>query len=227
MQHDKLYVQGISRDSSLYHPKQFAAGGFIAVGTGHVRNAGREPERFAGSHQVHGIDGNGAVAPGARNGTQGVQPGFCVPERHVFHGGRGFQGDSRNAHDPQKLELAYMREAYHSLKPEDIAHIREILERIKHEWQQHIFFHADDKDFHMALFSRLNNPTLLSLMDAIWSVDENFQKEEKFKYLDDTVIKHEKIVHALEAHNEEAFVAAMLTHFSSGKYTSQDSFEEY
>ena len=127
----------------------------------------------------------------------------------------------------KRLELAYMREAFHSLRDEDIVHIREILERIKREWEKHILFHADDKDFHMALFSRLNNSTLLSLMDAIWSVDENFQKEEKFKYLDDTVIKHEKIVRALETHNEEAFEAAMLTHFSSGKYTSENSFEEY
>ena len=60
----------------------------------------------------------------------------------------------------------------------------------------------------MSLFSRLNNQTLLSLMDAIWSVDENFHTEEKFKHLDDTIVRHENIVHALEARNEEAFEAA-------------------
>ena len=63
-----------------------------------------------------------------------------------------------------------MREAYYSLGDEDIAHIRQILENIKATWKQHIFFHADDREFHMSLFSRLNNQTLLSLMDAIWSV---------------------------------------------------------
>ena len=64
-------------------------------------------------------------------------------------------------------------------------------------------------------------------MDAIWSVDENFHTEEKFKHLDDTIVRHENIVHALEARNEEAFEAAMLMHFSSGKYSNTNSFAEF
>lgn len=127
----------------------------------------------------------------------------------------------------KRLELSFMREAYYSLGDEDIAHIRQILENIKATWKQHIFFHADDREFHMSLFSRLNNQTLLSLMDAIWSVDENFHTEEKFKHLDDTIVRHENIVHALEARNEEAFEAAMLMHFSSGKYSNTNSFAEF
>lgn len=126
----------------------------------------------------------------------------------------------------KKLELSFMDEAFYSLNAEDIRNIREILERIKAEWKQHIFFHADDRDFHMALFDKLNNPTLMSLMDAIWAIDENFQTELKFKHLDETIIKHENIVRALEAHNIEAFEAAMLAHFSSGKYSNMNNFSE-
>lgn len=126
----------------------------------------------------------------------------------------------------KKLELSYMSEAYRTLEAEDIQNIRKILEEIKEKWKNHIFFHADDRAFHMALFRRMNNPTLLSLMEAIWSVDENFKKEEKLKYLDETIVKHENIVRALEAHNQELFEASMLAHFSSGKYSGK-SFEEY
>ena len=138
--------------------------------------------------------------------------------------------DSKAIHDMliirKKLELSYMQEAYHSLRPEDIARIRGILEHLKQQWEQHIFFHADDRDFHMALFSRLDNPSLLSVMDSIWSVDATFRIEEKSKYLDSTIVKHENIVRAVEAHNLEAFCAAMLAHFSSGKYSSNDTFTE-
>ena len=126
----------------------------------------------------------------------------------------------------KKIELGYMREAYTALTEDDIRRIRGILEEIKHKWDKQIFFHADDKDFHMSLFSHLNNRTLSSLLDAIWAVDENFKKDEKVKFMGDTVQKHENIVRALEQHNEEAFEAAMLAHFSSGKYSTTNSFEE-
>lgn len=130
----------------------------------------------------------------------------------------------------KKIELGYMRQAYQALTEEDVHHIRGILEGIKAKWEQQIFFHADDREFHMALFAHMENKTLTSLLNAIWSVDEHFKIEEKSKYLDDTIVKHENIVLALEHHNLEAFEAAMLAHFSSGKYastTSNITFEEY
>lgn len=127
----------------------------------------------------------------------------------------------------KRLELGYMRKAYETLLPEDIANIRSILDRIKAEWEAHRYFHADDRAFHLAIFSRVNNRSLLSMMEAIWDVDANFKTEEKFKHLDETIIKHENIVRALENQNQEAFEAAMMLHFASGKYSRQNSFEEY
>lgn len=126
----------------------------------------------------------------------------------------------------KKIELGYMRQAYQQLTDEDVKRIRGILEGIKAKWQQKIFFHADDRAFHMALFSHLNNRTLTSFLNAIWSVDENFRTEEKVKYLDDSIAKHESIVRALEAHNQDAFEAAMLMHFSTGKYSVTGNFRD-
>ncbi len=127
----------------------------------------------------------------------------------------------------KSIELSYMRQAYLALSGEDIRYIRECLESIKSKWQQRIFFHADDKNFHMALFRHLNNSVLTSLLDAIWAVDENFQPEEKTKHLDNTIAKHEAIVVALEQHDYDAFAKAMEAHFASGKYSGMNTFEEY
>ena len=89
------------------------------------------------------------------------------------------------------------------------------------------FFHADDRKFHMTIFRRIGNRTLLSMMEAIWDVDANFKTEQKFKHLDEVIIKHENIVRALEARNQEAFEAAMMAHFASGKYSKVNDFSEY
>ena len=118
----------------------------------------------------------------------------------------------------KRIELGYMRQAYAKLTPADVAAVRTILERIKECWAHRQPFHAEDRAFHMALFAPLGNKTLESLMNAIWSVDENFKVEEKFAHLDGTIDKHENIVRALEEHNEAAFEAAMMYHFATGKF---------
>lgn len=127
----------------------------------------------------------------------------------------------------KRLELGFMKQAYQSLTEEDIRLIRRILTHIRQEWEQHRFFHADDREFHMTIFRRIGNRTLLSMMKAIWDVDANFKTEQKFKHLDETIIKHENIVRALEARNQEAFEAAMMAHFASGKYSKVNDFSEY
>lgn len=125
------------------------------------------------------------------------------------------------------IELSYMSRAYDAMDDEAVRTVRAILETIKAKWARHIFFHADDRDFHMALFEPLGNRSMLSLMDAIWSVDASFHVDQKLKYLDDTVTKHERIVRALEARDKPAFEEAMCAHFASGKYATGASFEEY
>ena len=126
----------------------------------------------------------------------------------------------------KKLELAYMKEAYRTLTMADVQNIRAILERIKKEWENNIYFHADDREFHMALFSRVDNAALRAILSSIWDFDENFQVAKKMRYMGRTISKHENIVLALEERNQEAFEAAMLVHFSSGKYASGAKAEE-
>ncbi len=125
------------------------------------------------------------------------------------------------------LELAYMRQAFHALNGEDIKAMRTCTDTIRAKWQRKEFFSEDDRAFHMALFRPLDNGVLNSLMEAIWAVDDGFQLEQKQPHLDNTISKHEAIVDALEAHDFPAFARAMDAHFSSGKYLSSGSYEEY
>ncbi|NLF28181.1 MAG: FadR family transcriptional regulator [Clostridiales bacterium] len=118
----------------------------------------------------------------------------------------------------KKIELGYMREAFRVLSDGHIAHLREVFERFKAKHESRVADLTDDRDFHMAIFTPLNNNTLITLLDAIWQVDATFQLEEKMQFKGTTTTDHENILRALEEHNEEAFVAAMLAHFSSGKY---------
>ncbi|MBQ4074441.1 MAG: FadR family transcriptional regulator [Clostridia bacterium] len=125
------------------------------------------------------------------------------------------------------LELGYMRQAFHALKKEDIAHIRECADEIKSRWDNGEMFVEADHEFHMAIFRPLDNGVLNSLLEAIWAVDDGFQLEQKMPYLSSSVNKHDAIVAALENYDYMAFAKAMEAHFSSGKYLTSNTYEEY
>ena len=125
------------------------------------------------------------------------------------------------------LELAYMRQAFHAVTEEDIRTMRGCADAMREKWSRGEFFIQEDKDFHLTLFHSLHNNVLLSLLEAIWSVDDGFELEKKQPHLEQTVTKHEAIVTALENHSFLAFARAMEAHFSSGKYTGMTSYEEF
>ena len=125
------------------------------------------------------------------------------------------------------LELSFMREAFLSITKEDIAEMRACATEISFQWEKGEMFAEADRRFHMALFRSLNNMILNSMLEAIWAADAGFQLEAKMPHLASTVTKHEKIVDALERYDYMAFVRAMLSHYSSGKYTKTDSYEEF
>lgn len=124
------------------------------------------------------------------------------------------------------LELSYMRQAFDALRAEDIARLREIMDRIRVSYEEEGVFSELDREFHMTLFRPIGNVVLESVLNAIWAVDVRFQLEEKRPHLPESVAKHEAIVQALEQYDFMAFARAMDHHFSSGKYTKSDSYEE-
>lgn len=128
----------------------------------------------------------------------------------------------------KKLELGYLRQAYQSLEEADVVELRQLFNSIKTRWQKKEVIHDDDRTFHMLLFRNLNNTTLQSMLDAIWSVDENFKVDVKIKHMDEEIIqKHEAIVHALETRNYELFEASMIAHFATGKYQVNQQYSDF
>lgn len=125
------------------------------------------------------------------------------------------------------LELSFMRQAFDSITKEDIAEMRACATEIRRRWEAGEMFEDADRRFHTALFRSLNHGVLNSVLDAIWAADTGFQLEAKMPHLASTVTKHERIVDALEQYDYLAFAKAMLAHYSSGKYTQSDSYEEY
>ncbi len=60
----------------------------------------------------------------------------------------------------KKLELGYMYEAFRTLQEEDIIKLRQIMTAIEQKYETEGFFHQEDRDFHMLLFSRIENTAL-------------------------------------------------------------------
>lgn len=125
------------------------------------------------------------------------------------------------------LELGYMRQAFKTISSEDVAVLKECVQRMHEFGHDSREFTQLDRTFHMTLFRSIDNHVLNSLMEAIWAVDEGFELEKKSPHLVSSISKHEDIVKALEEYDYREFAKAMEHHFSSGKYSMNDSFEEY
>ena len=168
------------------------------------------------------------ACPGKGTEVQAFNLDFILQNVLFFQVGPQEEHSIREMFGVRKvLELAYMRQAFHAMTEEDVRALRSLADAMRDNWSRGVFFIQEDKDFHLTLFRSLHNDVLLSLLEAIWSVDDGFELEKKQPHLEQTVTKHEAIVTALENHSYPAFARAMEAHFSSGKYTGMTSYEEF
>ena len=168
------------------------------------------------------------ACPGKGTEVQAFNLDFILQNVLFFQVGPQEEHSIREMFGVRKvLELAYMRQAFHAMTEEDVRALRSLADAMRDNWSRGVFFIQEDKNFHLTLFRSLHNDVLLSLLEAIWSVDDGFELEKKQPHLEQTVTKHEAIVAALENHSYPAFARAMEAHFSSGKYTGMTSYEEF
>lgn len=168
------------------------------------------------------------ACPGKGTEAQAFNLDFILQNVLFFQVGPQEEHSIREMFGVRKvLELAYMRQAFHAMTEEDVRALRSLADAMRDNWSRGVFFIQEDKDFHLTLFRSLHNDVLLSLLEAIWSVDDGFELEKKQPHLEQTVTKHEAIVAALENHSYPAFARAMEAHFSSGKYLGMTSYEEF
>ena len=224
---EKLYIQTFHEIRGYIIQNQLKAGDPLPTEQAMCQRLGVSRNVLREAIKSMELMGMIKACPGRGTVVKDFNLGFIF-QNVLFFTVRGDHSALKEMLDIRKtLELGYMKQAYDALSDADIEHVRQCLETIKDKWSEHIFFHADDMAFHMAIFSPLGNSVLNSMMDAIWGADANFCTDEKMKYLADTVQKHERIVEALEARDYPAFERAMQAHFASGKYSDKDTFEEF
>jgi len=108
------------------------------------------------------------------------------------------------------VEFAFFHEAVVKLTPDDHAHLRALVQQAwnKLEGDTVRIPHAEHRDLHLTIFSRLNNPFVRGLLEAYWDAyeAEGLSVFSDYDYLHEVWQYHDGIVNAVvEGRNDEAF----------------------
>lgn len=105
------------------------------------------------------------------------------------------------------LEAAYWHEAVSRLTPDDHAHLRDLIQRAQARLNGRPIQipHSEHRDLHLAIFSRLDNPFVIGLLEAYWDAYEavGLSRYSDYAYLQDVWNYHARIVQAIEAGDSE------------------------
>lgn len=108
------------------------------------------------------------------------------------------------------VEFAFFHEAVIKLTPDDHAHLRALVQQAwnKLEGDTVRIPHAEHRDLHLTIFSRLNNPFVRGLLEAYWDAyeAEGLSVFSDYDYLHEVWRYHEGIVSAIvEGRHNEAY----------------------
>jgi DNA-binding FadR family transcriptional regulator len=99
------------------------------------------------------------------------------------------------------LEAAYWNEAVARLTPEDHAHLVALIQRAqaKLDGRPIQIPHAEHRELHLTIFSRLDNPFVTGLLEAYWDAYEavGLSRYSDYAYLQEVWGYHARIVEAL------------------------------
>lgn len=110
------------------------------------------------------------------------------------------------------LEYSMAERAIQAVTPEQIAHLRAILERMRSAAQAGRYSAEDDRAFHQALWENVDNTILSKLLDIFWMIREQAQQSDLVIVPPDplaTYQRHVNIVDALTERSTEALRAAI------------------
>ena len=115
-----------------------------------------------------------------------------------------------------RIEAAFWHDAVSHLIPEDHAHLRDLVQKAWDKLNVHPIRipHDEHRDLHLTIYGRLQNPFVKGLLEAYWEAYEavGLSVFSDYAYLRDVWTYHEKIVNAIEAHDEEAGYALLVKH---------------
>jgi DNA-binding FadR family transcriptional regulator len=108
------------------------------------------------------------------------------------------------------VEFAFFHEAVVKLTADDHRHLRALVQQAwnKLEGDTVRIPHAEHRDLHLTIFSRLNNPFVRGLLEAYWDAyeAEGLSVFSDYDYLHEVWQYHDGIVNAIvEGRNEEAY----------------------
>ena len=116
------------------------------------------------------------------------------------------------------LEIAFWDDAVHHLKPADITTLRELIASAQRRLagQSVQVPAAEHRAFHLTLFSRLENPFVLGIIEAYWEAYEAFGLNLYFEldYHRTVWDYHERIVNAIEAGDIETGRRLLVEHMT-------------
>jgi DNA-binding FadR family transcriptional regulator len=114
------------------------------------------------------------------------------------------------------LETAFWAEAVGLLLPEDIAHLNELVgqAQAKLTYDRIQIPYPEHRQFHLTIFSRLENPFVLGLLAAYWDAYEAVELNTyaDYGYLQEVWSYHERIVKAIEAGDHAAGKELLIQH---------------
>lgn len=114
------------------------------------------------------------------------------------------------------VEAGFWHEAVRRLTPEDVEHLRDLIRGAQAKLNGHPIQipHAEHRELHLTIFSRLNNPFVKGILEAYWegyeAVELNLFAD--YAYLQQVWDYHERIVEAVASGDFDAGYTALVEH---------------
>ncbi|MEJ2010766.1 MAG: FCD domain-containing protein [Anaerolineales bacterium] len=117
----------------------------------------------------------------------------------------------------EHIESCYWHNAVRRLNAGDIQHLRDLIERAWRKLRGNPIQipHSEHRDLHLTIFSRLENPFVLGVLEAYWDAYERIGLAlyADYQYLEQVWLAHEAMVEAIAASDETGSYQALVDHF--------------
>jgi DNA-binding FadR family transcriptional regulator len=127
------------------------------------------------------------------------------------------------------IEVGFWRDAVSRLQSQDLERLSEL---VASAWQKLNGVpvripHTEHREFHLTVFSRLDNPFAAAMLDAFWEAYESIEYHvyADYEYLREVWTYHERIVEAICAGDVEGSLAAFIEHTRLLRYRNSPGSE--
>ncbi len=124
-----------------------------------------------------------------------------------------------------RIEASFWQDAVTSMRAEDHQRMMELVEEAwaKLNGSPVRLPHKEHRDFHLTIFSRLENPFVIALLEAYWEAyeAEEYHVYADYQYLREVWTYHEQIARAICAGDIEGSLNAFIEHTRLMRYRNR------